>query len=63
LCCRKFALDAIPMVGTDASVELMKTLLSNEDVKGDIPDMWLGSLAFIQRPTVKMIMEIAVSWL
>jgi len=51
------------MVGTDASVELMKTLLSNEDVKGDIPDMWLGSLAFIQRPTVKMIMEIAVSWL
>ena len=59
--CRKFVRDAIPMVGTGASVKLMKTLISNDDVTGADADMWLASLAFIHHPTDDMIKEIRVS--
>lgn len=52
--------DAIPMVGTDASIELMKTLISNEDVKGSMADMWLASLAFVHHPTSGMIKHLQV---
>ncbi|WAR23117.1 APLP-like protein [Mya arenaria] len=52
---RKFALDAFPMVGSDASVELMKTLVSNEDVTGKMADMWIASIAFVSNPTIQMI--------
>lgn len=58
----KFVTDAIPMVGTDASIELMKTLISNEDVKGNMADMWLASLAFVHHPTSGMIKHLQVWW-
>ena len=52
--------DAIPMIGTGASVKLMKTLISNDDVTGADADMWLASLAFIHHPTDDMIKEVRV---
>ena len=58
---RKFVFDAIPMVGTGASVKLMKTLISNDDVTGADADMWLASLAFIHHPTGDMIKEVRVT--
>lgn len=57
---RKFVVDAMPMVGTTSSVQLMKTLISNDDVTGQQADMWLASLAFIQHPTEEMINQVEV---
>ena len=48
------------MVGTGASVKMMKTLISNDDVKGTEADMWLASLAFVHHPTKDMLKEIKV---
>ena len=53
--------DAIPMIGTGASVKLMKTLISNDDVTGADADMWLASLAFVHHPTGDMIKEVRVT--
>jgi len=58
--CSKFVTDAIPMVGTDASIEMMKTLISNDDIKGSLADMWLASLAFVHHPTKGMIQHMQV---
>merc|ERR1711971_62585 len=55
---RKFFLDAIPMVGSDASLKLMTKLISNNDVTGLEADMWMTTLAFIQHPTKEMIKEV-----
>ncbi|KAL4235628.1 hypothetical protein ACF0H5_004023 [Mactra antiquata] len=52
---RKFYIDAIPMVGTEAAVELMKTLVSNGEIVGSQADLWLTSMAFIDHPTTQMI--------
>ncbi|XP_053394173.1 apolipophorins-like [Mercenaria mercenaria] len=52
---RRFYVDAIPMVGTEASIQLMKTLISNSDITGTQADVWLASIAFIQHPTKQMI--------
>ncbi|XP_060596717.1 uncharacterized protein LOC132750705 [Ruditapes philippinarum] len=52
---RRFYIDAIPMVGTESSIELMKTLISNNDITGSQADIWLASIAFVQHPTKQMI--------
>lgn len=49
------------MVGTDASIELMKTLISNDDISGKMADMWLASLAFVHHPTKGMIKHLQVN--
>ena len=54
--------DAIPMIGTGASIKLMKTLISNKDVEGTDADMWLASLAFVHHPTKDMLKEIKVNF-
>ena len=48
------------MVGTDASVELIKSLVSNNEVVGDTADMWIASVGFINNPTAEMIKHAVV---
>ncbi|KAK6188791.1 hypothetical protein SNE40_004897 [Patella caerulea] len=55
---KKFFLDAIPMVGTSSSVQLLKELLINKEVTGIQAEMWLTSLALIQEPTLQMLSEV-----
>ncbi|XP_050402855.1 uncharacterized protein LOC126819071 [Patella vulgata] len=55
---KKFFLDAIPMVGTSSSVQLLKELVINKEVTGIQAEMWLTSLALIQEPTLQMLSEV-----
>ncbi|XP_050403910.2 uncharacterized protein LOC126819756 [Patella vulgata] len=52
---KKFFLDAIPMVSTSSSVEMMKELLMNKEITGLVAEMWINTLAFIQAPTREML--------
>ncbi|XP_041360319.1 uncharacterized protein LOC121376501 [Gigantopelta aegis] len=55
---RKFFVDAIPMVGTSASLRLMRQMILSQAVDTNQANMWLTSLAFIQNPTREMLEEI-----
>ncbi|XP_063426893.1 apolipophorins-like [Mytilus trossulus] len=55
---RKFFLDAIPMVGTKASLKMMTHLINTDEVTGAEADMWMTSLSFIQHPTKDMLLEL-----
>ena len=55
---RKFFVDALPMVGTEAAVTMMTQMLMSDDVTGMEAEMWLTSLALIQEPTVGMLEEV-----
>ena len=48
------------MVGTTASVSLIRDLVMNGHVTGMQADQWLTSLAFVAKPTADMIREIRV---
>ncbi|KAL8584622.1 hypothetical protein ACOMHN_002351 [Nucella lapillus] len=52
---KKFFLDALPMAGSSAAVDLMKDLMTSEEVSGLQTDIYLASLAFIPEPTAQMI--------
>ncbi|XP_070194611.1 uncharacterized protein [Littorina saxatilis] len=52
---KKFFLDALPMAGSSATVDMMKELLVNGDITGMEADLWIASLAFIPQPTAEMI--------
>ncbi|XP_059147634.1 uncharacterized protein LOC131935270 [Physella acuta] len=52
---RKFLLDAIPMVGTSSSVDVMVQMLLSGQVIGTQGEMWIQSLHFIQNPTSEML--------
>ena len=59
--CRRFYLDAIPMVGTLASVKAMEKFISKNYVTGNDVELWLLSLSFIQRPSREMVATVIVS--
>lgn len=50
--------DAIPMVGTSSSLQLISDLIWKREVTDTEKDMWLASLAFIQYPEKEMISAI-----
>jgi hypothetical protein len=50
--------DALPVLGTSASVALMHDLISNQRVTDSERDVWLTSLAFIKNPTKEMLREL-----
>ena len=51
-------MDALPMVGTEATVTMMTQMLMSDDVTGIEADMWLTSLALIQEPTSGMLEQV-----
>jgi len=51
----KFLHDAIPMVGSTASVLLIRDLVGSGRVTGVEADMWLSSLPFISEATYQMV--------
>ena len=57
---RKFFLDALPMMGNEASLKMMTRLISNKDVTGMEADMWLTTLSFIKDPTKDMLNDVKV---
>jgi hypothetical protein len=52
---QKFYQDALPMVGTTASVEVMTGMLLSQEVTGTQADVWITSFHFVQKPTVNML--------
>ncbi|XP_074643894.1 uncharacterized protein LOC141900764 [Tubulanus polymorphus] len=56
---KKFLHDAIPMVGTTASVRMIADLINRKHVKDSEADAWLSSLAFVKNPTKDMISPVA----
>jgi hypothetical protein len=58
---RKFFLDALPMMGNEASLKMMTRLISNKDVTGMVADMWLTTLSFIKDPTKDMLNNILIA--
>ncbi|CAL1530281.1 unnamed protein product [Lymnaea stagnalis] len=52
---RKFYLDALPMVGTGSSVQVMVQMLLSGEIIGAQAELWINSLHFIQNPTTEMI--------
>ena len=59
---RRFALDAIPLLRTDAGVKYMvDRLKAQEDAVTDsIADQWFAVLAFYKNPTRYMVTSLAV---
>lgn len=53
-------MDAVPMVGTSASVVMLTKMINDNEVTGMEADMWLTTLAFIQSPSKDMIREVLV---
>ena len=58
---RKFFYDAIPLIGTESSVSLIRDVINSNDVDEATVDMWLTSLAMIPEPNEQMIEEAQVS--
>ena len=52
--------DAIPMVGTSGSLEVIRDLIWKREVVDLEKDMWLASLPFIQHPEKEMLSAIKV---
>jgi len=57
---RQFYRDALPMIGTTASVSVMRSLIASQQVTDREIDIWLTSLAFIKNPTRDMMRELKV---
>jgi len=53
-----FFRDAIPSIGTTASMTLMREMIVNNVVTDTQASMWLTSLAFIREPTKEMLSEL-----
>lgn len=54
-------MDAIPMLGTQASLKMMTSLISRKEVTGIEANLWLTTLAFIKDPTKDMLKEVKVN--
>ncbi|GFR65207.1 apolipophorin [Elysia marginata] len=54
---KKFFYDALPMVGTSASVQVMVELLLSKEVQGMQAQLWLKSLHFLPEPTEEMVVH------
>ena len=59
-CCRQFYRDALPLIGTTASVSVMRILIASQQATSKEIDVWLTSLAFIKNPTRDMMRELKV---
>ncbi|KAK7501815.1 hypothetical protein BaRGS_00006901, partial [Batillaria attramentaria] len=55
---KKFFVDALPMVGTEATVSMMTQMLNSGDVTGMEAEMWMTSLALLQNPTANMLANV-----
>ena len=53
-------MDALPLAGTGAALNLMTKLLASKSVTGVEADMWLTSLAFIKNPDISVLNEVKV---
>ena len=58
---RKYLMDAAPLVGTAASMALVRDLIQDGLLAEVEINMWLASLAFQQKPTLEMITAVTVS--
>jgi len=58
--CRQFYRDALPLIGTSASVSVMRSLMTSQQATSKETDIWLTSLAFIKNPTRDMMTELKV---
>lgn len=54
-------MDAIPMLGTQASLRMITRLISTKEVTGVEANLWLTTLAFIKDPTKDMLNEVKVN--
>jgi len=57
---RQFYRDALPLIGTAASVSVMRSLIANQQASNKEIDVWLTSLAFIKNPTKDLMRELKV---
>ena len=57
---RQFYHDALPLIGTSASVSLMRSLIASQQTTSKENDIWLTSLAFIKNPTRDLMRELKV---
>ena len=57
---RQFYHDALPLIGTTASVSVMRSLIASQQTTSKENDIWLTSLAFIKNPTRDMMRELKV---
>ncbi|KAH9496816.1 hypothetical protein Btru_010355 [Bulinus truncatus] len=55
---KKFFMDALPMVETSGSVEVMVQMLLSGDVSSSQADFWLNTLHFVRKPTSDMIKQL-----
>ncbi|CAG5119505.1 unnamed protein product, partial [Candidula unifasciata] len=52
---QKFFQDALPMVGTSDSIEVMTSMLLSQEITGTQADVWITSLHFVQNPKETML--------
>ncbi|XP_041357850.1 apolipophorins-like [Gigantopelta aegis] len=57
---KQFFLDAIPMAGTASATRVLKEMIIGKEVSDHVTKMWLMSLAFVQDPCYKVLMEAKV---
>ena len=57
---RQFYRDALPLIGTAASVSVMRILIASQQATDKEIDVWLTSLAFVKNPTRDMMRELKV---
>jgi len=57
---RQFYRDALPLIGTTASVSVIRSLIASHQATSKEIDVWLTSLAFIKNPTRDMMRELKV---
>ena len=53
-------LDALPLVNTEASVNVMSALITDGDVSAGLSHAWLTSLSFVTKPTAGMLLSAQV---
>lgn len=58
---RQLAMDAIPLLKTDAGITLMKDIMESGQLSSDTLDMWLATLPYYKSPTRSMISVVFVS--
>ena len=58
---RRFALDAVPLLKTDAGVDFMLDRIRSDELDAEKEDRWFYSLNFYKNPTKYMISALTVS--
>ena len=60
-CFRQFFTDALPVVSTGASIQMMHSIFTSGMLSDARQDIWLTSLGFATQPTLQMIKSASVS--